>query len=154
MKVFITGATGFIGTHVAEQMSQSEHELYCLVRETSNVDRLKELGVTLVTGDVTDKESLLRGMAGCNWVINLASIYSYWEPNNQIYTDVNIEGTRNVMEAALETGVSKVVHVSTALVYGKPAECPFREESAVGPVRFSEYARTKYEGELIAWDLY
>jgi dihydroflavonol-4-reductase len=49
---------------------------------------------------------------------------------------------------------TKVVHVSTALVYGKPADCPFTEESLIGPVRFSEYARTKYAGDLIAWDLY
>jgi dihydroflavonol-4-reductase len=84
----------------------------------------------------------------------LANIYSFWEPNKQVYTDVNVEGTRNVMEAALETGVSKVVHVSTVVTYGKPADCPFTEESPVGPVRFSEYARTKYEGDLIAWELY
>jgi dihydroflavonol-4-reductase len=54
----------------------------------------------------------------------------------------------------LNTGVSKVVHVSTATVYGKPEDCPFTEESAVGPVRFSEYARTKYAGDQIAWELY
>lgn len=50
--------------------------------------------------------------------------------------------------------MSKVVHVSSVVVYGKPPECPFAEESPVGPVRFSEYARTKYEGDLIAWELY
>lgn len=62
--------------------------------------------------------------------------------------------TRNVVECALETGVSKVVHVSTAVVYGRPVDCPFTNESSVGPVRFSEYARTKYAGDLIAWELY
>lgn len=154
MKVFITGATGFIGTHLVERLAQTEHELYCLVRKTSHMSRLEELGVTLITGDVTDKASLLEGMRGCDWVINLANIYSFWEPNKQIYTDVNVEGTRNVMEAAWETGVSKVVHVSTSVVYGKPADDPFTEESAIGPVRFSEYARTKYAGTLTAWELY
>jgi dihydroflavonol-4-reductase len=154
MKVFITGATGFIGTHLVEQLAQTGHELYCLVRKKSHVSKLKELGIILITGDVTDKASLLEGMKGCDWMINLANIYSFWEPNKQIYNDVNVEGTRNVMEAALETGVSKVVHVSTSVVYGRPADDPFTEESAVGPVRFSEYARTKYEGELIAWELY
>jgi dihydroflavonol-4-reductase len=152
--VFITGATGFIGTHLVERLAQTGHELYCLVRKMSQVSRLKELGVTLITGDVTDKASLLESMRGCDWVINLANIYSFWEPNKQIYTDVNVEGTRNVMEAALETGISKVVHVSTSVVYGRPADDPFTEESAVGPVRFSEYARTKYEGELVAWELH
>lgn len=154
MKTFITGATGFIGTHLVKRLAQTEHELYCLVRKTSKVQHLGELGATLITGDVTNRDSMLEGMKGCDWVINLANIYSFWEPNKQIYTDVSVEGTRNVMECALETGVSKVVHISTVVIYGKPADSPFTEASPVGPVRFSEYARTKYQGELIAWELY
>jgi dihydroflavonol-4-reductase len=58
------------------------------------------------------------------------------------------------MECALEAGVSKVVHVSTVAIYGKPSERPFNETSVAGPVRFSEYAQTKYEGDLIAWSLH
>ncbi len=154
IKTFITGATGFIGIHLVERLAQTERKMHCLVRKTSNVSRLKELGATIVTGDVTDKDSLREGMRDCNQVINLANVYSFWEPNRQIYTDINVKGTRNVMECALETGVSKVVHVSSVVVYGKPADCPFTEESPVGPVRFSEYARTKYAGDLIAWELY
>jgi dihydroflavonol-4-reductase len=105
-------------------------------------------------GDVTDKDSLLKGMQGCDWVINLANLYSFWEPDRKIYTKVNIEGTRNIMESALEKGISKVVHISTAGIFGKPADCPFTEDSTVGPVQFSEYFRTKYEGDLIVWELY
>jgi dihydroflavonol-4-reductase len=154
MKTFITGATGFIGTHLVKRLAQTEHELCCLVRKTSDVRGLKELGVAIITGDVTDKDCLLEGMRGCDWVVNLANIYTFWEPDKQIYTDVNVGGTRNVMECALETGVPKVVHISTCGIYGKPEDCPFTEESPVGPVRFSEYFRTKYEGDLIAWELY
>ena len=154
MKTFITGATGFIGTHLAKTLAQTEHELRCLVRKTSDVHTLKELGIPLIMGDVTDKDSVLEGMKGCDWVVNLANIYTFWEPDKQVYTDVNVGGTRNVMECALETGVSKIVHVSTGGIYGKPEECPFTEDCPVGPVRFSEYFRTKYEGDLIAWELY
>jgi dihydroflavonol-4-reductase len=154
MKIFLTGATGFIGTNLIKRLAKTEHELCCLVRKTSKVDQIKELGATLVTGDVTDKESVLEGMKGCDWVINLANIYTFWEPDKKIYTEVNVNGTRNVMECALELGVSKVLHVSTLVVWGKPEECPFTEETPVGPVRFSEYARTKYAGDLIAWELY
>ncbi len=153
MKVFITGATGFIGTHLLQRLAQTEHELYCLIRPTSHVHILEELGATLIVGDVTDRKSLHAGMKGCDWVMHLANVYSFWEPNRQIYTEVNIEGTRNVMECALEAEVTKVVHVSTALVYGKPADYPFTEKSPVGPVWFSEYARTKYAGDLIAREL-
>jgi dihydroflavonol-4-reductase len=154
MKIFITGATGFIGTNVVKRLAQTEHTLYCLVRKTSKVDHLKESDTIIIFGDVTDKDSLLKGMQGCDWVINLANVYSFWEPDPKIYTKVNIEGTRNVMECALETGISKVVHVSTAGIYGKPVDCPFTEESPVGTVQFSEYFRTKYEGDLIVWEFY
>jgi dihydroflavonol-4-reductase len=154
MKIFITGATGFIGTHLVRRLAQTEHKLYCLVRKTSNIHYLKELGVTLITGDVTDRDSLLQGMKSCNWVVNLANIYSFWEPDNRVFRLVNVEGTRNVLESALETGVSKVLHISTAGIYGKPADSPFTEESPVGPVRFSQYFQTKYEGDLIAWEFF
>ena len=154
MKTFITGGTGFIGTHLVRRLVQTEHEIVCLVRETSDVSTLEEVGATLVRGDVIDKDSVLEGMRGCDWVANLANIYSFWEPDKRVYTEVNLEGTRNVMECALETGVSKVVHVSTMATYGKPADVPFVEESAIGPVRFSEYAETKYQGDLVAWELY
>lgn len=154
MKIFITGATGFIGTQLVKRLVQTEHKLCCLVRKTSKVSELKKLGVTLVSGDVTDKDSLLQGMKGCDWVANLANVYSYWEPDRRVYKDVNVEGTRKVMECALETGVSKVVHISTAGIYGKPVDSPFTEESPVGPVRFSQYFQTKYEGDLVAWEFY
>jgi len=154
MKIFITGATGFIGTHLVKRLVQTKHELYCLVRKTSNISELDKPGVTLISGDVTDKHSLLKGVKGCDWVVNLANIYSFWEPDNQVYKKVNVEGTRNVMECALETGISKVLHVSTVGIYGKPADSPFTEESPVGPVRFSQYCQTKYEGDLVAWEFY
>jgi dihydroflavonol-4-reductase len=93
-------------------------------------------------------------MAGCDWVINIAAAYSFWLPRKRTFAEVNVEGTRNVVECALEAGVSKIVHVSTVAVYGKPADRPFNEDSDPGPVRFSEYARTKYEGDLAAWDLF
>ncbi len=154
MRVFITGATGFIGSHVAERLAQTEHQMRCLVREASDVGELKKLGTALVTGDVVDKGSVLEGMRGCDWVLDMAGLYSFWEPKKQVFTDVNITGTRNVMECALELGVAKVVHVSTAGIYAKPEDIPFTEESSVGPDRLCEYFRTKYAGDLIAWELY
>jgi len=154
MRVFITGGSGFIGSHVVKRLAQTDHRMHCLVRRTSQIPALEQLGATCTVGDVTDKASLLKGMKGCDWVINLANIYSFWEPDIRIYTAVNVDGTRNVMECVLESGVSKVIHVSTCTIYGKPADSPFTEESPVGLERFSEYSRTKYEGDLIAWDLY
>lgn len=154
MKIFITGATGFIGTHLVRKLAKTDHDLYCLVRQGSNASQIQEVGATVITGDVTDKKSLLQGIEGCDWLVNLANIYSFWEPKRRLYKEVNVIGTKNVMESAIEKGISKIVHVSTALIYGKPADGPFTEKSEVGPVRFSEYAQTKYEGDLIAWELF
>lgn len=111
---------------------------------------LEELGCELAYGDVTDRASVLNGVRGCGWVVNLANVYSYWEPDKSVYRTVNVEGTRNVMEG----GVSKVVHVSTMLVWGKPAQQPFSEETPVGLKRFTDYAQSKYEGDLVVWELY
>lgn len=154
MRVFLAGGTGFIGRHLIRRLAQTDHELRCLARRTSDVTFLKEMDVEPVYGDVIDKGSLVVAMQGCDWVINLANVYDFWVPDPRVFARVNIVGTRNLMEAALETGVSKVVHVSTALVYGKPRDFPFTEESEPGSKMFSEYARTKRDGELMAWRLH
>jgi nucleoside-diphosphate-sugar epimerase len=154
MKIFITGATGFIGSYLVKRLAQTNHEMICLVRRTSDISILKALRCTLFIGDVIDKYSLEKGMKGCDWVINLANVYSMWLPDNSLYHKINVIGTRNVMEYALAAGASRVVHVSTAAVYGKPVESPFTEDSEPGPDLFSEYARTKAEGDRIAWELH
>jgi dihydroflavonol-4-reductase len=154
MKVFITGGTGFIGKQLVRLMTETKHEIYCLARKTSNTTELEKLGAKIVFGDVQDKESLRKGMQGCDWLLNLANLYSFWEPVKSAYRNVNVTGTQNVLECALEAGLSKVVHVSTVAIYGKPSDSPFSEESIPGPVSFSEYAQTKYEGDLIAWKMF
>lgn len=155
MKIFVTGATGFIGSHLVKRLLQSKHELCCLVRKISPaVVDLERLGVDVCLGDITDKPSIIRGMKGCTRVFHLAGLYSFWEPRKHDFREVNIGGSRNVMEAVLETGVSKVVHVSTVGIFGRPVDSPFREDTPPGPVRFGEYFKTKYEGDRIVWDLY
>jgi len=155
MKIFITGATGFIGKQVLEQLTKTKHELFCLVRKTNpSIESLRSSGVNVIEGDVRDKSSIIQGMKGCDWVINLANRYTFWEPDKSVYKTTNVDGTRNVMKCALETKVSKVVHISSVATYGKPAEVPFKEDSTPGPIRYSIYAQTKFEGDQIAWDLY
>jgi dihydroflavonol-4-reductase len=93
-------------------------------------------------------------MRGCEHVIHLANVYSYWERDRSVYARVNVDGTRHVLEAALECDIAKVAHVSTCLVYGRPADNPFTEASQPGPVRLSTYAETKYQGDQLAWALH
>lgn len=153
MKVFVTGGTGFIGNVTVKHLMESGHECICLARNSSNTDALKELGVHLVAGDVTDRKSLDDGMKGSDAVINLANVFSLWEPDIRLYKRINVDGTRNVMEAALHAKMRKVIHVSSIVTWGKTPDAPFNEKSPVGE-HTSEYARTKYEGDLVAWDLH
>ena len=154
MKVFVTGATGFIGSHLVPRLLQDGHTVHCLVRSPEKAVALEKAGARIFIGDVTDKASITPGMQTCDWVVHLAGIYSFWEPDKSIFRKVNVEGTRNVMECCLETGIKKVIYTSTVGVWGKPAQIPFTEDTPVGPKRFCEYGRTKYEGELIAWEMH
>ena len=157
MKIFITGGTGFIGRNTVELLTKTNHQLVLLTRKTSNTSFLSELSnqkVIIIEGDLTDELTLLNGMKGCDSVINIAAHYTFWEPDKKIYSKVNIRGTQNVMECALKSGIKKIVHISTAGVFGKPCEEPFNEKTPIGSNQVSEYFRTKYEGDLIAWDLF
>ena len=154
MRVFVTGGTGFVGKPTIRRLVEGGHEVRCLVRRTSRTSEVEALGCELTQGDVTDKASVIAGMEGCEWVVNLANVYSFWEPDRSTYRRVNVKGTRNVMEAALEVGVSKVAHVSTLVVWGNTPDAPFTEESPLGTERFTEYARSKHEGDEVVWELY
>ena len=154
MRVFVTGGTGFVGKPTVGRLIEDGHEVRCQVRRASRTGELERLGCETVYGDVTAKASVLEGMRGCELVVNLANLYSFWEPDKGLYRKVNVEGTRNVMEAALEASVSKVVHVSSFVVWGKPSRRPFDEETPFGSERFSEYAQSKYEGDEAVWELH
>lgn len=153
MKIFITGATGFIGTHLVDRLLETDHELYCFARKTSQIQGLQETRARIITGDINDKEALVKGMQGCDWLVHLASSFEFWVPDKRVYYKVNVDGLRNVMESALETGIQKVVHISTAAVYGN-ASWPITEKSPYGSYRPSLYAQTKFDGDKIAWRIY
>jgi dihydroflavonol-4-reductase len=153
MKIFITGGTGFIGTHLVRQLSKTDHQLCCFVRKTSDTKVLNEIGATIIVGDVTDRDTLTKGMIGCDSVIHLASSFVFWVPNKRTFENVNIVGTRNIMESVLETDVSKVISVSTICIYGN-AKWPINEDTPYGAKRASRYCQTKYEGDIITWQLH
>jgi len=153
MKIFITGATGFIGTRLVDFLSRTDHELYCLARKTSQIQGLQTAGVRIIMGDINDRDSLVEGMQGCDWLVHLASSFDFWVPDRRVYHAVNIDGVRNVMESALKTGIKKVIHISTAAVFGNTS-WPITEESRYGSYRPSRYAQTKFEGDMIAWRMY
>jgi dihydroflavonol-4-reductase len=153
--VLVTGATGFVGSAVLLRLRASGYRVRGLVRPTSDVGELqrKAPDIALRRGDLADRGSLVSAMEGCAWVLHCAGLNSFWEREVDRYQHINVAGTRNVMQAAHQAGVAKVVHVSTVMAYGFPEKSPFTEDSAPGP-HASAYARSKHLGDQIAWDLH
>ncbi len=153
MKMFITGGTGFIGARLAEKLIEKDHELVMLARNPSMISFAGNKKVTVIKGDISDREALRKGMESCNWVFHMAAYAkpSFKDPSDVI--SVNIDGTVNVFEAALRSGVSKVVFTSTGgtMSYSRDGK-PVDEETNKNPELHTLYEKTKAEGEKIAAD--
>jgi len=151
MPVFVTGGTGFIGSHLVEALVRNNEQVYALARKTSNrTDRLKELGATLIDGDVTDAPSLKGAMKDCQTVYHLANRYEMWMPDKSLFYKVNVDGTRNVLNEAMNAGVEKVVYTSAAEALGEKKGETATEETCHSGVHLSEHCRTKYLGLMEA----
>jgi len=114
MKVLVTGATGFVGSAVVPALVRAGHTLRCLVRPTSNSDRIKDLSWEPCLGDVRDADSVMRAMDGCGAVVHLASLSSWDEIDSPLMDAVVEGGTRHVLQAA-ERAKARVVFVSSIL---------------------------------------
>lgn len=148
-KVLVTGATGFIGFHVAKLLKEKGFQVTALVREGSDASSLKALEVEPVTGDVRDFDSLCKVLKGCQQLFHLAADYRLWVPDPKTMYAINVQGTRNIMQAALRAGIEKVVYTSTVGVLaarsnGKPSneESPVNIKEMVG-----HYKKTKFIAE-------
>ena len=151
MRVFLTGGTGLLGSHLAERLTRSGHEVTALVRQGSDTVFLESVGCRLAHGDVRDTPEVLTPLLeGCTEVVHSAALV-YAGGSWPAVREVNVEGTRNVLSAAVAAGVRRAVHVSSVAVYGRP-DGPVNEDSPVdGPVPPSDvYARSKREAELVA----
>lgn len=153
MKVFVTGATGFIGRHLVQRLSQAGYRIRCLVRNEKHVEALQEQGFEVVLGEVNDPETVMEGLLGCDVMVHLANVYSMWLPEPAEFNEVNVHGTKVVMECACRSGIQRAVYVSTVAVYGCPNDQPFTEESEPGRKMLSRYAETKAEGNRLAWEI-
>ena len=112
MTALVTGATGFLGSHIAERLVRRGESVRCLVRPTSDTSFLESLGVELVRGDITDAPSLAPALTDIDTVYHAAAMVGDWAPWSA-FRSVTINGTRNVLKAAGAAGVSRFLHVST-----------------------------------------
>ena len=133
MRALVTGATGFVGSHVVRALGESGHQAVALHRSSSKLDALAGLTYESALGDVTDLDSLRKAAAGCDWVFHVAAVADYWRSDKQRMFDVNVGGTQNVLQAAREAGVKRVVFTSSAAAVGIRADGLPTDET----VRFS-----------------
>lgn len=157
-KIFVTGADGFIGSHLVELLVSEGYDVRAMVAynslgswgwlDTVSADVIKEIDV--FDGDIRDRNCVREGVQGCNVVLHLAALisipYSYKSPMS--YVDTNLVGTMNVLEAGRELGVERIVHTSTSEVYGSAQFVPISEEHPLNAQ--SPYAASKIAADQMA----
>jgi dihydroflavonol-4-reductase len=152
VKAFITGATGFLGTHVARVLAEQGAGLRLLVRPTSNLKNLEGLHAETAMGDLRDAASLEKAMSGCEVVFHVAADYRLWVQDPAEMYRSNVEGTRAILEAARKNGVRCVVYTSSVATIGFTGNGhPADEDSPVSLAdMIGHYKRSKFMAEQVA----
>ena len=153
MRLFVTGATGFVGAHVARRAAAEGVELRLLTRATSKVGNLPA-GADVVVGDLREPERFASALAGCDALIHVAADYRLWVPDPAEMYKANVEGTRTLLRLAREAGVRRVVYTSSVATMGfKTDGTVVDEETPVGEAdMIGHYKRSKWMAERVAMD--
>ena len=150
-RVFITGATGFLGSALARALLQGGATVHALARPNFHRDGLRELPITWHEGDITDPRSLPAVLAGADYIIHAAGRLGEAGVPEQVYECVNVDGTRNVLSAALSAGSkARILHLSSPGVLGTTPAGPASEDAAFAPT--NPYERSKAAAERLALD--
>jgi dTDP-glucose 4,6-dehydratase len=161
-KILVTGADGFIGSHLTEELVRQGHDVRAFVLYNSfnswgwldELDAEVQKSLDVFSGDIRDPHGVKQAMKGCDMVMHLAALiaipYSYHSPDT--YIDTNVKGTLNIVQAARELGVYKVVHTSTSEVYGTARFVPITEEHPLQGQ--SPYSASKIGADQIAMSFY
>ena len=149
MKVFLTGATGFVGSHVAREYAAAGAELRLLTRSTSKLASIEGLAADVVVGDLRQAESLRTALRGCDALVHVAADYRLWVRDPKEMYAANVDGTRELLGIAREEGVGKVVYTSSVATMGFKADGTIVDEST--PVSLADmigpYKRSKFMAE-------
>jgi len=149
VKTFITGASGFVGSAVLRRLIEEGHTVVALVRPSSDRSNLAGLAVETVAGDLTDRDSFAAALVGCDYLFHVAADYRLWVPKpNEMY-ETNVTGTRNLMLAAAQAGVERIVYTSSVATLGLNSDGAPADEST--PVTLADmighYKRSKFLAE-------
>jgi nucleoside-diphosphate-sugar epimerase len=148
MKILVTGGTGFTGSHLVRRLLQAGHKVVVLDNQRGHVcDELQALGAEILIGSVTDRTLVWKAIQGCEVVHHLAAAFRQVNLPKRVYWNVNVEGTRYLLEAALQSAVKTFIYCSTCGVHGDVKRGPADETAPITPADYYQY--TKYEGEKV-----
>ena len=152
MKVLVTGGTGFTGGYLCRRLAGMGYTVRTIARSSSDISGLEKSGVEIFTGDLTNKESLIPAVTNIDIVYHIAAVYREEGISRKTFWDVNVEGTKNLLELAKKAGVKRFVHCSTVGVQGEIKNPPATEETPYNPGDY--YQKSKMEGELLALNFF
>ena len=151
-KVLVTGVTGFTGRTLGHRLLHEGYEVIGLSLPVLDTSDLKTAGVKIVIGDLCKKETLNAAVENVDVIFHIAAVYREQNIPRQMFWDVNVGGTRNLLEVAREAGVKRFVHCSTVGVQGEIKNPPASEETPYNPGDY--YQQSKMEGEELALDFF
>jgi nucleoside-diphosphate-sugar epimerase len=144
MKIFLTGASGFIGSKLAKRLAEDNHQLTILLRDPSKAEEFAVAGIKIIYGDILNKEALRKGMQNCDWVFHLAAYTRPASKDPDLPYRINVSGTLNILDSARENSVKKVIITSTAGTLGYSLDGTPVNETMNRPLQYhTEYERTK-----------
>lgn len=153
MKILVTGGTGFTGKALVLRLLKDGHHVVAMdYKEGLKTEELRKAGAEVIIGSVTDKDIVNRAMKGVEIVQHLAAAFREMNVPNQFYQDVNVGGTKNVLEAAFNERVKKFIYCSTCGVHGNIDNPPGGEDAPIQPADY--YQKTKYEAEPIVLEYF
>jgi dihydroflavonol-4-reductase len=155
MTTLVTGATGFVGSALVRKLLERGHQVRVLVRPTADRRNLEEVAAEVVTGDLTDRASVDRAMRGCDVLFHVAADYRLWVPDPERMFAINVEGTRHVMTAAAEAGVSHIVYTSSVATLGasKDGTASTEDTPATAADMIGAYKRSKHAAEALVREM-
>jgi nucleoside-diphosphate-sugar epimerase len=146
MKIFITGASGFIGDHLSKKLADAGHQVHALVRQELPA-RQRHKDIRYFKGDITQPATIKKAIAGCDQVYHVAGYAKLWAARRKTFYDINVTGTENVFEAALENGVKKVVYTSSCAVFGPSLKTALTETDPRITAFNNDYDLSKFLAE-------
>lgn len=151
MKFFVTGATGFIGGQLTQRLIDDGHTVQALVRSKEKAARIARPGIGFFFGDLDDTALIREAMTGCNGGFHLAAFAKPWSKDPDLPYRVNVEGTKHIFDAALKTGLKRMVFTSTGgTISPSDGKKPATEDTPRSIAHFNAYEKTKAQAEEFA----